>query len=358
MSRMREDVTSSEMRHDWLADRWVIIAPQRTARPCDFDLVFDEPSGVGDCPFCCGHEAETPLAVASYPAISANRKKESCAEWSVRVVPNKFPAVNIPGTRPPMRYATHPASPVPTNGINLFKRRGLSGGHEVIVESPEHLYSISQLDPESTQTVFRAYRDRLRYWLTEREICYAVVFKNVGQDAGASLVHTHSQLIATDILPPDVQRAAERMQLFYEQENECLMCRMISDEVELGVRIVEQTPDFVAFCPFASRLPALITILPRQHQSQFEKLNDQELEQVSWLTHRTIRRLEKLYPAVAYNFVIQTAPSCRKDSASFHWRLELFPRLTKVAGFEWGSDCFINPLAPEDAARALRQAGV
>ena len=136
MSRMREDVTSSEMRHDWLADRWVIIAPQRTARPCDFDLVFDEPSGVGDCPFCCGHEAETPLAVASYPAISANRKKESCAEWSVRVVPNKFPAVNIPGTRPPMRYATHPASPVPTNGINLFKRRGLSGGHEVIVESP------------------------------------------------------------------------------------------------------------------------------------------------------------------------------------------------------------------------------
>lgn len=348
MIEPRGDATSSELRHDWLADRWVIIAPQRTERPFDFVHYVDVPNEIVECPFCRGCESATPAAVASYFRENATGGDQ----WSVRVVPNKFPAVQGgPGFSADAPVEEH-------EGIDLFKRRELTGGHEVIVESPLHLNSISQLALEETQLVFEAYRDRLRYWLTERELCYAVVFKNVGQDAGASLVHTHSQLIATDILPPEVLRSAERMELFYQEKSECLFCRMLRDELDQKVRLVEETPDFVAFCPFASRLPGLVTILPAKHQSRFESLDEDQLKQLSWLTHRMVRRIEKCYPQAAYNFVIHTAPGCRPHADSFHWRLELFPRLTKVAGFEWGSDCYINPLAPEDAASSLRAAGV
>lgn len=353
----RDDATTSELRHDWLADRWVIIAPQRNERPFDFVRYVDVPNEIVECPFCLGREACTPGAVASYASHNANGHDK----WSVRVVPNKFPAVQAEldlSRSDERRGNENPLDAQPLPSIDLFKRRNLTGGHEVIVESPLHLHSISQLAREETQLVFQAYRDRLAYWLTEQRLCYAVVFKNVGQDAGASLVHTHSQLIATDILPPDVQRSAERMEMYYQQEGTCLFCRMLENELEHGARVVEQTPDFVAFCPFASRLPSLVTILPLNHQSRFELLAEAQLQQLSWLTHRMVRRIEKCYPHAAYNFVIHTAPGCRQHEQSFHWRLELFPRLTKVAGFEWGSDCYINPLAPEDAAASLRQAGV
>jgi galactose-1-phosphate uridylyltransferase len=448
MSQKHEDATTSEMRHDWLADRWVIIAPQRSERPQDF---LRSPPKVLDsigCPFCQGREHETPQEVAVYRGkryrLDAAGSPVQAPRWHVRVVPNKFPAVRSVSemsleaitqvgsaamfhpTAPPlspaddMQLFTHgsrglgdgglgshlgcgmvtkaasggletagtigletsavqqcakpaatsslPASGsivemAPVAGVDLFRRRDLTGGHEVIVESPDHLHSISQLDRETTRLVFQAYRDRLAYWLETRGLAYAVVFKNVGQDAGASLSHTHSQLIATDILPTDVERMAKRMVKFVEQEGECLFCRMQNDEREQGSRIVEQTKDFIAFCPFASRLPSLVTIVPKQHQSAFEDIQHDQLDQLSWLMHRLVRRIENVYPDAAYNFIIHTAPRMlngwgRKLAAAYHWRIELFPRLTTVAGFEWGSDCYINPIAPEVAATSLRTAGV
>jgi galactose-1-phosphate uridylyltransferase len=433
--RGRDEATSSEMRHDWLADRWVIIAPQRTARPDDFVRMRPTYVDNHNCPFCFGNEAETPDAIACYypPAHGSTARDESPVKWRVRVVPNKFPAVRgtldeLSGVgsspAPHTRKSESSTVPLPAgqpqiarearidqpesmgasseatgdrqrNGedaprkqcfgdeeggpasidaewsagvggaevyadrcVDLFHRRDLCGGHEVIVESPFHLQSITQLDRINTALIFRAYRDRLACWLSTRKTGYAVIFKNVGQDAGASLYHTHSQLIATDVIPRGIERTAERMQMFAQREGVCLFCRMQEDEIDQGIRVVEETPDFVAFCPFASRLPALVTIVPKSHQSQFEKVDDAQLDQLSWLTHRLVRRIERCFPEAAYNFVIHTAPRLAEPSGWFHWRLELFPRLTKVAGFEWGSDCYINPLAPEAAADALRRVGV
>lgn len=357
MADTREDATSSEMRHDWLADRWVIMAPQRSARPNDYVIAPPRELDNTNCPFCAGHEDLTPTAVQSYSTQS------SCGatHWNVRVVPNKFPAVNsalrglveIPKCAIPVEVAEAGDA-----SINLFQRRDLTGGHEVIVESPQHLHSISQLDRQAAQLVFTAYRDRLRYWLDERGLAYGVVFKNVGADAGASLVHTHSQLIATDILPADVARATERMELFMARESTCLFCRMAEDELEQKVRLVERTADFVAFCPFASRFPSMVTILPTEHESRFQTLTEDKLAQLSWLTHRLVRRIEHCFPDAAYNFIIHTSPNRPRAPESIHWRIELFPRITKVAGFEWGSDCYINPLAPESAAAALRNVNV
>jgi UDPglucose--hexose-1-phosphate uridylyltransferase len=198
----------------------------------------------------------------------------------------------------------------------------------------------------------------LAYWRSERNSSYAVVFKNVGYDAGASLAHTHSQLIATDILPTEVQRHVARMEEYYRIESACLFCRMLAEETEQGVRIVDKTTSFTAFCPFASRLPSMVNIVPNQHSSSFESLDEVSLDELAWLTHRLIRRIERCYPKAAYNFVIHTAPIDKQDSSAFHWRMELFPRITKVAGFEWGSDCYINPISPEVAAASLRNVGL
>ncbi len=361
MSSQRDKYTTSELRHDWLADRWVIIAPQRSERPEDFSHSVSIDRDSSRCPFCVGHENETPAPVASYGNVRGGRG----SGWQVRVVPNKFPAVNGVHYRIDSGHLSSGSSIVDESleiqsphfrNINLFSRRNLSGGHEVIIESPLHLHSLTQLDRETVGLVFQAYRDRLAYWRTERQSIYAVVFKNVGYDAGASLAHTHSQLIATDLLPTEVSRHVERMEQFRRTEKTCLFCRMLAEESEQAVRVVEQTASFTAFCPFASRLPSMVNILPNAHCSAFETIDDAMLDELAWLTHRLIRRIERCYPKAAYNFVIHTAPA-NACAEVFHWRIELFPRLTKVAGFEWGSDCYINPLAPENAAAALRTVG-
>jgi UDPglucose--hexose-1-phosphate uridylyltransferase len=384
MPPSRDDATSSEMRHDWLTDRWVIMAPQRTARPIEFVRQPTQVLANDNCPFCRGHESQTPEAVACY---YPHGQHPASPRWHVRVVPNKFPAVTQ-ATQPNLVAAESLASiglgenliqhetisraesiqwvesgsfaksDSANNSLKLFKRHDVSGGHEVIIEGPNHVQSLSQLDRETVKLVFQAYRDRLHYWLTEQSIAYAVVFKNVGQEAGASLVHSHSQLISTDLVPTDVTRAAQRMDLFYEQEGECLFCRTVQDELQQQVRLVEETTDYIAYCPFASRLPSLVTITSKHHVDQFESLPDKQLEQLSWLIHRLVGRIEHCFPDAAYNYVIHTAPLRHQGSPSFHWRLELFPRISTQAGFEWGSECFINPLPPEVAARNLRSASL
>lgn len=378
--------STSELRHDWLCDRWVIIAPQRNERPDDFaplcEAAHVPPPSQANCPFCCGHEDATPPPLAVYPQGQA---ADPAVPWLVRVVPNKFPAVNgvqalkfaalagvesmacglasssgEPTAQPTTTAAacSEEDDPRPSESgkgaIDLFQARSITGAHEVIIESPRHVCSLTDLDRETTTLIFRAYRDRLRYWSQCSDIAYAVVFKNVGLDAGASLVHTHSQLIATNILPTDVGRSVQRMELFEQTERACLFCRMLSDELEEGVRIVAETDDFVAFCPFASRLPSLVTVLPRQHCSTFETTSDTSVDQLACLVQKLVRSIEQCYPQAAYNYVLHTAPRGKRHSPAFHWRLEIFPRLTRVAGFEWGCDCFINPLPPELAARRLR----
>lgn len=370
-----KDPSTSELRHDWLCDRWVIIAPRRTDRPDDFAPTCDPMNfarGHQDkCPFCRGHENETPPPLAVYWASGPSNQQSHShqpGQWLVRVVPNKFPAVcgvhtlKFAGVTSgadwnqildgePDECAQAAAS---KPGIDLFRAKHIVGSHEVIIESPLHLCSLTELDEQTAATIFRAYRDRLHHWSQCPEITYAVIFKNVGQDAGASLVHTHSQLIATNVLPPDIRRAIERMELYYETEHNCLFCRMLADELEENVRIVAETKDFVAFCPFASRLPSLVTVVPRQHQSSFEEMSDDCVEQLAWLVHSLVRSIEVCYPQAAYNYLVHTAPRGKRNSPAYHWRMEIFPRLTRVAGFEWGCDCFINPLPPEVAARRLR----
>lgn len=376
---------SSQSRRDALTGRWAIFAPGRSERPAELVEAELPPSADGQCPFCSGQEHCTPP-----PTLLMRDPRDPRERWSVRVVPNLFPAVSqgscdqealftelrhcqsyraSVGPRPLQeqqwpadqweRTSTAPrAAPLPgrPEGANeLFEVAEVSGGHEVIVETPHHVESLTDLSREHAAQVFRAYAERMRYWYTVRGIQFVVTFKNVGAAAGASLRHTHSQLIATSLLPPSVAEVGQRVELHYRQAGRCLMCATLDGELADQRRIVLESERLVAYCPFASRVPYLVRIAPRQHADRFELTASGDMGEIAAMVQRVIRSLESLFVGCAYNYTIHTRPQHVAGAATFHWWIEIFPRLVKVAGFEWGSDCYINPVTPETAAHHLRR---
>ena len=391
----------NETRYDWLSDRWVIFAPNREDRPDQYrqmEAVSHNESI--ECPFCSGREHETPLPTLVLPEIdfdetTSNRRNESARAnrlpWQVRVVPNKFPAVcghkpssdepaptemvsdsegagsNGVGFRPislpaetlgELRYIEPnqaPQSQLQTLQTNhLFQRNTPRGAHEVIIESPIHVDSITSLPAEHIALIFEAYRRRLAHWRAQRELKYAVVFKNFGADAGASIFHSHSQLISLDFVPRDIERTNQRLELHHERYGCCYICQLMNQEEERQERIIYSSECFVALCPFASRFPYSFSIIPRTHRSRYEEINSTELFDLAVAAKKTLSALELAKPSAAYNFVLQTSPFGGCVEAAHHWRLRVIPRLSKVAGFEWGSECFINSVTPESAAKTLR----
>jgi UDPglucose--hexose-1-phosphate uridylyltransferase len=225
----------------------------------------------------------------------------------------------------------------------------------VIIESRHHVQSLTELDLAELQLVFRAYRDRIRYWRNVPGVSYISAFKNVGGKAGASLSHTHSQLIATDRMPVAVSTSLERMARHRATTGCCLSCDLIRGELKYKKRVVWQDRSLIAFCPFASQLPMMVRVTTLQHHACFEDLDEDCLESVARLVGRVISWLERLRPGTAYNFCLHTRPPGMSDPHdSYHWWIDIFPRMTQVAGFEWSSQCMINPIFPEDSAKRLR----
>ncbi|QDT02287.1 Galactose-1-phosphate uridylyltransferase [Rubripirellula lacrimiformis] len=349
----KRQAAASETRLDPFSGQWSIFAPQRTERPDEF--VEHRPTIKTDvaCPFCRGNESETPPAVWSKHIpetarlFSADDGPADYEDWSVRVVPNKFPAVDsidetstAPSTRPSA----------------LFQSNAVTGGHEVIVESPRHFHSLTELDIAEIDLIFQAYRDRIRHYRNVAGVQYVSVFKNVGRTAGASLSHSHSQLIATDRIPQPVASVVENMGRHRANTGCCLRCDVVRAERKAKERVVACDETVIATCPFASQLPMLVRVTTLKHQACFEDLGDRELESVSRMVYRVITWLEQLRPGTAYNYCLHTKPPGIVDpSDSFHWYIDIFPRMSQVAGFEWGSGCMINPILPEEAAASLRK---
>jgi UDPglucose--hexose-1-phosphate uridylyltransferase len=328
----------SEFRQDPLSRRWVIVGSDRAARPNEFvELpVARQPI---PCPFCAGNEHETPEEVRRYVLPGASG-------WQVRVVPNKYPAVDVqqacPGCLP---LGSSLGSPVP--GF---------GRHEVIIESPRHLASFSELSDAETELVFRAYRDRLLALKSEGRYAYVQIFKNAGPAAGASLEHIHSQLLALPAVPEVVAQELASSAEHFAKSKKSLVQSIIENEIAAGERIVAQTGNCVAFCPFASRFPYEVWIAPAAHLARFELASDSLLAEVAQLVSQVIRRIESATSGGPYNYFLHTQPFTGAKDEHYHWHLEILPRVTKVAGFEWSTGCFINPCPPEAAAAQLRSA--
>jgi len=339
----------SELRKDLVSGRWVIIATERSKRPDDF-----RPGGgtaraaepVGFCPFCDGNETKTP------PEVFALRATGTAADspgWKVRVVPNKFPALNR-GTPPPK----------PANGI--FQWMEGTGVHEVVIENPDHALELGDLPVRHIQDVFRVFQQRIKAIEEELHYQYVQLFKNKGKEAGASLSHPHSQIVATPIVPKRIKEKIYGADRLFRNFKECAFCRILQEEEAAGARQIARNRHFSVIAPYASRFPFEMAIYPLKHSPFFKDVREDELLTLAETMKSVLTRLKETVGDPPYNMVLHHAPNPSLSlegwpeiEKNFHWHLEIFPILTKVAGFEWGTGFYINPVPPETAAKFLRQ---
>ena len=329
-----------ELRKDPVVGRWVIISTERARRPSDFAPDPVRPRATS-CVFCEGHEDKTP------PEILASRAPGFVPNgpgWAYRVVANKFPALRIEGDIEPA-------------GEGLFDYMNGVGAHEVVIETPDHGASLATLPVDAVTEVLVAYRERMRDLKKDSRFEYILVFKNHGEAAGASLEHPHSQLIATPIIPIMVTDELAGSASYWNRKERCVWCDIIRQERQANRRVIFEASGFIAVAPFAPRFPFETWILPTRHRSAFEECEVDELRGLAGVVQEFLVRMNGVLHDPPYNFVLHTAPLREPASEHFHWHLEVIPKLTRVAGFEWGSGFFINPVPPEDAATALRDAG-
>ena len=330
-----------ELRKDPITGRWVIIATDRAKRPNDFIRQPVPPASATICPFDYGNEHKTPPEVLSY-RNSGNRDEPG---WRVRVVPNKFPVLGIEGE-------------LNRQGDGMYDRMNGIGAHEVIIETPQHGVTFGELQEKQIEEVLWAFKDRVNDLKKDRRFRYILLFKNFGEAAGASLEHPHCQLIALPVIPKRVKEEVDGARLFYDLKERCIYCDIIRQESTAGVRLVTETERFTVIEPYAPRFPFETWILPKQHQSHFEDSEAATLQNMAWVLRTTMRKIDRVLERPAYNFIVHSAPVQEEPLPHFHWHLEIIPKLTKVAGFEWGTGFYINPTPPEESARFLREAGL
>ena len=333
-----------ELRKDPVIGRWVIISTERSRRPTNFGPVLAEPSS-GFCPFCPGSEDKTPPEVH---AVRYNGGPPNSAGWMVRVVPNKFPALQIEGS-------------LDRRGEGLYDKMNGVGAHEVVIESPSHDQDLSDLPVEHIEQVLLAYRERVLDLHRDKRIRYVLIFKNHGSQAGATLEHTHTQLIATPIIPKNIQEELEGARRYYELKERCVFCDIIQQETgdQPTRRLVSASDGFLAIEPFAPRFPFETWILPRRHDASYQVMDERgEFRELATILKDTLERLNRALDRPPFNFVLHTAPVSDHDLEYYHWHIEIMPKLTRVAGFEIGSGFYINPTPPEDAAQYLREIAV
>jgi len=327
----------SELRKDPVVGRWVIISGERGSRPSDFS---PEPvrAKLTTCVFCAGQEDKTP------PEILAARPPGSPANtpgWSYRVVSNKFPALRIEGE-------------LEASAEGLFDRMEGIGAHEVVIETPDHQASLATLPLDAVADVLLAFRERVLDLKKDPRFQYILVFKNHGEAAGASLEHPHSQLIATPIIPIMVIEELTGSAEYYGRKERCVWCDILRQERRDRRRLIQDRDGFVVVAPFAPRFPFETWILPDRHRAAFEESDVDDLRSLAGVLQEFLGRMNRALNYPAFNFMLHTAPLHESGLDHFHWHLEVIPKLSRVAGFEWGSGFFINPVAPEDAAAALR----
>jgi UDPglucose--hexose-1-phosphate uridylyltransferase len=327
-----------ELRKDPIIGRWVIIATERGKRPHDFVIEEDTVKG-GFCPFCPGNEHTTPPEIY---AIREPGTEPNTAGWRLRVVNNKFPALVLQGE--PDR-----------EGEGMFDKLNGIGTHEVIIESPDHNVTLASISIDGFMDVLTAYRERIKTLAQDPRFRYVLIFKNQGRAAGASLEHSHGQLIGLPIVPELVMEELNGSKFYYNWKERCVFCDMIRQELQQQKRIVLENAEFVALCPFAPRSPFEVWILPKTHFSSFVDLREESYRLLAEIFSETLKRLEKSLGKAPYNFILHTAPIREPEIPHYHWHFEIMPKLTLMAGFEWGSGFYINPTPPEDAAQYLKE---
>jgi len=328
-----------ELRKDPVLGRWVIISTERAKRPKDFKSVPEIKVISPDvCPFCPGNEAATPPEISAYRDPNS---KPNTPGWSLRIIPNKFPALLIEGD-------------ISRRGEGIYDRMNGIGAHEVIIETPDHSMDLADLDIDLFRDVIFAYQERILDLRKDKRLRYVMIFKNFGSAAGASLEHSHSQLIATPVIPKRVMEEMDGAQRYFEYRERCIFCDIVVQETKGRKRLIAENNSFILICPFAPRFPFETWVVPRNHKSNFEDATKDELGDLASILKDCLLRLKKALNTPPYNYVIHTTPITLRGIEFYHYHLEIIPVLTHIAGFEWGTGFYINPTAPEESAAYLK----
>jgi len=337
-----------ELRKDPIIGRWVIIATERSRRP-DYTK---EPVYKGDeeafCPFCEGNESHTPAEIA---AVRPRHTNPGSPGWDVRVVPSIAPFLGIEGD-------------IERRGRGIYDITNGIGAHEVVIETNKHVANMADLSQDQIAKVIGCYVDRMNDLEKDKRFKYVLIFKNYGLPSGGSKVrHTRSQLIATPVNPKRVKEELVGAKKYYEYHERCVYCDIIAQEMRDKSRLVMEHDGFIAVAPFASRFPFEIWILPKKHSPDFVSINAEMRSNLAKILKKVLLKLKKGLDDPPYNFMIHTAPFRRSKphgywktiEHDYHWHLEIMPRMTRVAGFEWGTGFYICPITPEEAAGYLRE---
>ncbi len=327
----------SELRKDPVIGRWVIISGERGRRPSDFPAPVRRASG-RVCPFCPGNEALTPPEIL---AIRAEGTASNTPGWRVRAISNKYPALTIHGE-------------LNREGVGIFDKMNGVGAHEVVIETAEHNEDLADMTVERVAEVLSVCQERVIDLERDPRFRFIMLFKNNGASAGASLEHSHMQLIATPVVPKRVIEELDGSRRYYDYKERCIFCDIVRQELKAHERVVDETPGFVTISPFAARFPYETWVLPRSHQPSFRDMSAAQRAELALILSRILRRLKYGLNDPDYNLMLHTTPVGNEHDRAYHWHIELMPKLTHVAGFEWGTGFYINPTAPEEAAEYLR----
>ena len=326
------------IRQNKITKQWVIYSPQRGERPRDFknqQKTQNKSKHDSDCPFCPGNEEMLPGILWQFPD---SQKKA----WSTRSVPNKFPALSS-------QHDNHHQD----DGIYVFMPG--YGHHEVIIENPRHDLDIPQMSLTEVEAIIHTYHQRYQIVMKDSANMLAIIFRNHGVRAGTSLLHPHSQMVVTGIVPTHIRWWEFESQRYFDKWGRCVLCDISNFEFSEQDRVVSENDSFLSFVPYAAEVPFEVWIVPKIHQSEFGTITQNEKKDLAMMLRDNLKKLSFHLDNPDYNYVIQSTSQYNSGKPFLHWFMKIQPRLTTPAGFEMGSGMYINPSLPENDAQILRK---
>lgn len=334
-----------ELRKDMLLGRWVAVLSE-SLTPSEYILPAHDTHGETNCVLCPGRERETPPEITSIrkPGASANRP-----DWWVRALPSFKPIFQIEGE-------------LGRRGFGIYDKMNGIGANEIFIESPEHNRRPEDMGLEQMIRVITLYRTRLADLEKDSRLRYILIYKDAGKEAGQIFSHPVSYLMATPVIPKVVKDELDNAKQYFTYKERCIFCDIIREELRTGERIIFETKNFLAFCPYAAQFPFESWILPKRHSCAFQDITNEEIEDMGLILMTILKKLRQVFHNPPFNYFIHTAPNMvpRRNhwhtlGEDYHWHIEIIPRIIRTSGFEWGSGFYILPTSPENAAKYLRE---
>lgn len=333
-----------ELRKDPLLGRWIAVLSEPKS-PSEYTVIHSE-GNEENCILCAGRERETPNEIMS---VARTNPGEPSRRWWTRVIPNFTPIFQVEGD-------------LGRRGDGMYDRMNSIGANEIIIESPDHSVRPEDIGLEQMGRVLVTYRDRMSDLEKDPRLRYTLIYKNSGKEAGAVFSHPISHLASTPVIPKRVKEELDGAKQYYSYKERCIFCDIVREELRVGSRVILETRNFAAFCPYASKFPFETWVVPKRHSCAFQDIRSEEIEDMALILSTVLKKLRAAFDGLSFNYFIHSAPNRipRKDhwhtlGEDFHWHLEIMPRLLKTSGFEWGSGFYILPTSPEYASKYLRE---